>query len=235
MIKALCVLVACMPLMAGTRTVSLVDVSPEGTPIENKGFVTLTEQNANGMASMSRQYDWTAKNVSEKSLVALVAKLRVQYSNGTVSDITSEYDAFFHPQVIEPGGLIDLSNGNSGIEISKQRDSDPTEPRGEVTVLWAQFLDGSTLGDAKYAASILELRRGIWDALSHLDKVSEQQGPEEFVRQLNQPYPESFVNEYLESFRSFQREHDTQGAIGRIEEHLRIAEGRSQLLHPVPN
>jgi hypothetical protein len=228
--RVLWVLLTCVPMMAGTRTVPIVDNSPAGTPIVNSGSVTLTENNSRGIESMSRRDDWTAKNVSQKSIVVLVETLNIRYSNGHTVQRIAEYDAFFHPQIVNPGSAIDLSYEPSDTHVADEKYSSLTQPSCEVEVRWVQFLDGTTLGDAKYAEHILESRRDIWSALSRLHKVFEQQGSDEFLKQLKEPNPSAMVDAYLEHLRNFQREHDTQGALGRLEEHLKMAETRSQLI-----
>lgn len=225
----ICVLILCLVALAA-ETIPLVDKSDPGSPIENEGIVTLTEWTADGKAFMSMQSDWKSTNISQKPILALMETMRVQYANGHSESVTQEHDAFFHPRTVSPGEVLPMVSGPAGTKVIDEKYSKPATPVCEVAVRWVQFADGTVFGDEKYAQHLLELRKGIWGVLAHLNEVYTTKGAEEFLKELNKGYPDPHVDGYIEHLRRFQNEHTTDETYQRVQEHLRMAEQRSKMV-----
>jgi hypothetical protein len=57
-------------------------------------------------------------------------------------------------------------------------------PSADVTVRWAQFADGTTFGDEKFASETLDLRKATYTTLAHLNHVYQAEEPARFLQEL---------------------------------------------------
>ncbi len=190
-----------------------------------------SEAGHNGKADMSFQSDWDMKNVSSKSIVAVVETMLIQYSNGSSDAVTGEYDAFFHPQVLKPGDSYPMGGTSAGKKVVEDRQSSiHSEQVCEVSVQWIQFEDGDTVGDVRQAAHLLATRKQILAALTHLDDVYRSQGTQAFMNELLKPIPDPHADGYLEHLRRFQAQHGSVETYQRLQMHLQMAQERRQIV-----
>jgi hypothetical protein len=180
---------------------------------------------------MSFQSDWNMKNLSSKPIVAVVETVLIQYSNGYNDSLTEEYDAFFHPQLLSPGGSFPMGGSPSGTTVVEDKNSAVhNDPACEVAVQWVQFADGSTLGDVRQAAHLLATRKLIFEALGRLDDVYKSDGAEVFLSELLKPIGDPHADGYIEHLRQFEKVHTVVETYQRLDMHLQMAKERIQLL-----
>lgn len=224
-------LVCCVAACAADVSVPIRDKSPSGSPVSSTGNVIISVTPLGTSTSIiSHRDEWKARNVSDKSIVALVATLSIVLSSDDKLSRIAQYEAFFHPVLANPGDEIDLVADSRGGEAMKIKDIEPFQSYCDVVLRWVQFADGTTFGDDKYAANLLQARQETWSALAHLNEVYRTKGAAEFLRSLQEPVPSSAnADGYIEHLRLFQKQHGTEAAFERLQVHLRMAEQRASL------
>lgn len=216
---------------AANVSVPLAEKPLDGNPVHNTGTVVISEGASNGMLSMSFQTDWAIKNISSKTIVAVVETMLVQYSNGSSDSVTEEYDAFFHPQLLNPGDSFPMgSGGSNGQKVIEDRHSGHSDPACEVAAQWVQFADGSTFGDVQQAKHLLASRKLIFEALGRLDDVYKSDGAEVFLSELLKPIADPHADGYIEHLRQFEKQHTVVETYQRLDMHLQMAKERIQIL-----
>jgi hypothetical protein len=220
---------------AQDKVLAIIDQSASGSPLENTGNVTLSETAmGEGRASVSHSDDWTVKNLSQKPIVAIVETLVVRDEVRETVRRTAQYDAFFQPDLVEPGHVISFSEPSTDNKhlLSKSSAYVPADsPVCEVTVRWVQFADGSTFGDSSYAKGILEFRAATMKVLQHLKEVYINEGQEKFSEQLQDQVNPPEADGFLQHIRNLQRKHGTQKAAETLEMHLNTGEQRAAKLN----
>lgn len=236
--KRLSRLVCGLLLLLGTavaqeRVLRILDQLPSASPVENTGTVQFTETALGaGRIEVSHSDDWTVKNISPKPIIALVATLRIGDDNTTRVARQAQYEAFFHPTLVEPGQTISFSHHRLDSQIIESKDLMSVSPSCEVKTRWIQFADGTTFGDAIYAKQLLADRKAILDALKYLRDVYASNGSEKFVEELQRRISPPVVDGYLEHIRTVLQKDGTQSAIQTLEMHLEYGEQRAKLLSP---
>jgi hypothetical protein len=207
-------------------TIAIADRSSIGSPVKNSGTVTISTRVSNGSLYLSRQDDWKAQNTSQQPIVAMVEKLTVYLPNGKTMMRVAQYEAFFHPTLLQPSEEADLFAPAAGEEVSRFEEQS-FDPYCEAELLWVQFADGTTFGDGKYAADFLRERKETWVALSRLNAVYKSKGAGAFLQELQKPRESATADGYIQHIRNFQHQHGTDAAAQRLEMHLKIAEQRA--------
>lgn len=203
-----------------------------GTPLDNRGTCKFSESGRELLSTV-----WSIANVSQKSIVAYVETLTVRYSDGRTEERPREWESFFHPTVIEPGDVIPPSPQSAPPRIYPNPDSRPqdsvssVQPSCEANARWVQFLDGTIFGEPRYGEQLIKIRQATLTALRHLDEVYKTQGVQRFDEELQKPVQPSISDAYIEHLRRFEKEHNALATVGQLETHIKVAEGRSKLLH----
>lgn len=228
--QIICVLLMSLGSASGeNRVLPMIDKSAPGSPLENTGSVTLTENlNHEDKVVISHSDDWTVKNISGKPIVALVETLIIQDNERIIIDNSSQYDAFFHPQLMDSGQTISFSKE---LELSARYvlDSAPASPSCQVIVRWVQFADGSTFGDSTFAKELFADRAAILQGLRRLRDAYVNGGSEKFVEQLQERLIRPTADAYIGHIRDVQQKHGTEAAIVTLTTHLTIGEERTKL------
>ncbi len=226
-----CLLLLSFAASASDTTIEITDKSASGNPIQNIGSCIQSDHLNSGKLVMSDQDHWTVTNTGEKSIVAFVETLDVTYPNGDVADHDASYDAYFHPDLLNPGEAIPFSTGEGIAQVFGKADAPAVQPQCAVEVRWIQFSDGSTFGKNEYASTILANRAEIQSALMHLNEVYATQGEDKFIERLNQRIQSQFADAYVGSLRRLYEAngHDAHATIDRLRQHLAIAEQRVNL------
>jgi len=221
----------CFPFVgiAGDMVVPISDSSPFGSPLWNSGVATVSEVVVGTGAVMHHTEEWTARNNSAKSIVAVVETLRVHYRNGRDAEEAFEHEGFFGPELVKPGDKIQFTSVPPTLDSKATVSQSSRPPACEVIVRWVQFADGSSFGDVTYAKDLLWSRRVIWKELKRLQDVFTAQGPAQFSLQLQQRTGTE-ADGYLEHLRNLQLSQGTQAAIDSLRMHLATAELLSGLL-----
>jgi hypothetical protein len=190
-----------------------------GSPIELTGRVSVQETIAGNEVKSSWERNVTAKNISPKPILLLVGDLVAigPHSNGGIR--LSREDFFGYP--IQPGGTIALAEGTiTQVSCCINLLDKPRDPKSGFRLLFVQFLDGSTLGDAAQAQDVLSTRANTLNALRKLAETANR-GEQQFQSQLQQ---QSGAANILMCIRTTQKERGTEAAIAQTRRILVQAE-----------
>jgi hypothetical protein len=216
------------------RVVRIIEASPPGSPVGNNGSVTFAEMVSGDRVLSAFSQNWTVKNFSPKSIVALVETLVIQYPSGNRAGPVQEYELFFHPDLLKPGDEVSFSRPARDVTEFGSHGSGPGEPNCTVNVLWVQFADGSTFGDRKYADSLLRKRRATLDGLRRLRDIYLNQGAATFASELRkkvEPTVDSNLDMFVEQLSSaYLQTNDVQATYNKLQNWLDTADSRKSLL-----
>ena len=201
-------------------------------PLSTSGAISLSETITGTKAEMSYTDDLRITNVAHKPILMFLQLVEVTFSNGNRQNNRKEYDSFFASKLLTPSALFDYGPQNHGtVVIDISRGTTPVEPNCTLRTLFVQFDDGTTFGNDKFAAHILDIRQSIWSALAGLYAVYQKSGDAAFVSALNDraAYSPS-VNGFLEMTRMIQKTKGTQAAVSEVHQKLNLAEERQNKL-----
>lgn len=192
------VLMGCLNLLAAAQVVTLqvTDVSANGSPIHISGSVIVAESiessarcqvvRASRCSVTSLQKNITMRNIGSRPIVAYVASLRGRTPNGNFEGANYESDETFGALFV-PGQTESWPSGG-GTEVRPQpADLKPTTPAAEARIVFVQFADGTTFGDAKAGEPLLLLRQQSLESLAQLDALYVTQGEQAFIQAAQQP------------------------------------------------
>lgn len=167
-----CLLLLPIAASAGDTTIQITDKTASGNPIQNIGSCIQSDHLNSGKVVMSDEDHWTVKNTGEKSIIAFVETLDITYPNGGAAQHEASYDAYFHPDLVNPGEEVPFSMSEGLTHVFAKTDAPRVQPQCEVEVRWIQFSDGTTLGKNEYASTILANRSEIQSALIRLNEFT---------------------------------------------------------------
>ncbi|MCI0423007.1 MAG: hypothetical protein L0312_27920 [Acidobacteria bacterium] len=223
--------IACLlpRVAAQSQSLQVVDRTEGASPVTVSGTVTISEQVSGDQVNYSLEESVSATNVSDKTILTMVAWLDVSFTKAPNAHIVKQYECFFAPDVIKPGETHILSTP----QPASMRDNfDPAAPlkeaKAEFRAVYIQFLDGSVFGDPAAAKDMLRIRKEAEKALWYLNKVYREKGAQAFVAELQEPNPTAEVDTLLENVRQAQRELGTAEAVRRVQGMLTTAEQREQ-------
>jgi hypothetical protein len=196
-----------------------------GSPIEVTGKISVQESVAGNQVKSVWEKNVTAKNISAKPILLLVGDLVAigPHSNGGIR--LSREDFFGYP--IQPGDTIALAKGTiTQISCCINPLDKPRDAKSGFRLLFVQFLDGSTLGDAAGAQDILSTRAKTLNALTKLAEAPNQ-GEQQFQSQLQQQSDGAGV---LAGIRATQKEKGTDAAIAQTRRILIQAEEHETMI-----
>jgi hypothetical protein len=206
-------------------TVPAQDVSSPGNPLAISGSAQISETTSERQVRVSISNDITARNISPKGILALVAWVEVSPAHASMQRFTKELDCFFGPDIIKPGGQESFSAPlRSASTEPYNANSPPRTPQANVRIVYVQFTDGSTFGDEAFAQHLRDLRHITLQNLRRLDRAYARGGVAVFVEELNETVSPAEVNNFLESIRRTQREFGAQAALTRVRAGLQFAE-----------
>lgn len=210
--------------LADQVTIPAQDVSSPGNPLAIAGSVQISETTTGRLVQTSISSNINAKNISSKTILALVVSIEVSPVHAAMRRSTKEFDCFFGPDVIKPGDQESFPEP-SGRATTEPYDpsSSPRTPEANVRVLYVQFTDGSRFGDETFAGHLKELRRITLQNLRRLDRAYRRGGETAFVEELNETVSPIEVNNFLETIRRTQRARGTQAALAQVQTELRFA------------
>lgn len=227
-----CLLLLVVEAVASDITLQITDKSIYGSPVENVGSCVLSDQPVSGKVYVSDEDTWTVRNVSQKKIVALVETLSITYPTGQVVTQEAQHERFFHPELLNQGDTTSFKLGRDETHVIDESKTQPTEALCELEVRWIQFADGTTFGDSKYGAPMLETRRRTLDALMHLNDVYTKEGANAFVEQLGQHIEPLFAEAYIAHLRRLYEAngHDVKATVETLRMHIEMAKQRSGLM-----
>jgi hypothetical protein len=233
--KAAKLLPLCLTLSAWsqlTYTVSVMDKSDRGSPLEISGTASFTERIVANSVISSTHFRVEARNVSGKGILLLLAYFDEVGPHGGGAHHVIQIDHFFWGDIAPGDSFVLARKGprepSSADRISPLRPAD--EPKAEVSVQYVQFVDGSTFGGETIAKEVLDLRSVILDALRRLDNA----GSEEVFRALlaEKIQPDD-ADSFFATFRHTEKHHGTAAARAQVRAGLTAADERAPALRGV--
>jgi len=214
---------------AQVTNIPIIDGASIHSPLGNEGSVTFQRTVDGASAELTYSDNWIVRNISSKPIIAVHEVLIVHYADGGSRVHRADSDMFFGAKRLEPDAALDFSAPPSTVEHhATQSDSQPRIVSCEATEQWVQFEDGTTFGDPSYGQDTLSSRRADLQELARLNQVYASEGPEGFLRQLQQP--STRINYRIENLRGIQRMEGTEKAVQYLQTELAVAESRKGLL-----
>jgi hypothetical protein len=206
------------------------DAALTASPITATGKISVRETVAANEVKSSWEENVDATNRSTKSILLLIGDFDAigPHSNGGTR-LTMEY---FFGGPISPGGTFSL------VKQSFVRDSccmnplrETHEPKATFRLIFVQFLDGSTFGDAAQAENALAIRDRTLQALRTLAQVAAKD-KQRFQSQLERQLQLDDTLGVFASIRGTQEQKGADAAIARTYKILDFAEDyRDMTLH----
>jgi len=201
--------------------VRLTDDSPPDSPVKLSGISTFDDEPAGRFRYKYRTTTYV-DNVSQKSVLLLVAKLRFTGTGQFDLDNTREEDYFFAEDLLESGKAQTLKDSFGPVGAPQAKITlDPTDPQATATVLFVQFIDGSTWGDLEAGKHMLETRRLTWEKLQSLAETYRAKGEERFLLEFTRHSDLPAVGSMQRTYESTK---DSTAVIARIRNMLRYAD-----------
>jgi len=218
-----------LDIAVAQQTISINDDSSRGTPLTISGSVTVTEATENGATTVSYTRDISGRNISGKTILALVATLDLETASTPIWNNVIQIECFFAPDVFEDGQVHALFHGSTGSAVLPAA-SASSAPRATFRVIYAQFLDGSTFGTPKDGKEILSLRRLTWKTLKDLNKTYEKAGQSEFLHAIQSEFQPSALEGVIQNVRSAQDRLGGDAGINMVRDMLSFANQYRRLL-----
>jgi hypothetical protein len=196
----LCVAQASVAQKQERTDVAFVDKTPEGSPLEVAGQVSLQENIAGNQVEAVWGEKIVAKNTSTKPILLFVVSLSLlgRHSRGALRGpgdgptYNLSDDRFFTEDVIKPGDTVVLRDSKPDAGKAEccinplERGSDP---KAEFRVRFVQFADGSSFGDPSEAKNDLEVRAMILNGLRKVVQSYSENGERGFLAAMeHQPW-----------------------------------------------
>jgi hypothetical protein len=206
------------------------DAALTASPITATGKISVRETVAANEVKSSREENVSATNRSTKSILLLIGELdAISPRSNRGTRLTMEY---FFGDPISPGETFAL------VKRSFEQDSCCMNPLGEThepkttfRLMFVQFLDGSTFGDAAQAENALANRDRTLKALRTLAQVAAKD-KQRFQSQLERQLQLDDTLGVFASIREIQEQKGADAAIARTYKILDFAEDyRDMTLH----
>lgn len=222
-----------VPCLCAAQT-TVVDVKDESTvkcPVRMSGTIELTESETEGLHRTTFVSAVTATNLSNLPIIAIVTSTTIGNSLGPLVIQNQLLDAYFsHDKEIAPGQTSIHKHDDTGtfsdpIPKYNQR----VAPVASSKVIFVQFSDGSTCGDANdgRVQTLMEARADLFQAIKKIDDAAKI-GESEFVKALADHYTDRTgnVEGIIGSISGMQKEKGSPAAIARIHNMLDVAATR---------
>jgi hypothetical protein len=150
------------------------DTRDPQSPIQVGGKLFVREEIRNQELLVSFEGNVTAKNISQKRILALVTELDLSSSYAGVTHVDFRDDRFFSSDLLEPHQLDELAHEDETRKFSedyRRSPAPPTDPMARVLVLYVQFEDGSTFRALGGPNTLYERRVASLWALKQLNRV----------------------------------------------------------------
>ena|SRR5438552_3576461 len=212
-------------------TIPVVDTSAAGSPVKSTGTVRFSEDAEKGRVVCSFECEIQSTNISQQPIVLLVIRQEVRCPSGRIVRRLIEYEHLFEPEPLDPGKAeVEPAEHCQGRRTEPALSRADT-PSAETTTLYAEFRDGTTFGDKKYALHLRQIRKGALKVLRKLEEAYATYGERQFLEELFRP-PDpreireaSAVNDlFIQPLRRVQEEHGTAEAIRAVQQKLSNAE-----------
>ena len=172
----LSLVISCAFCAAQTTVVDVKDGSVVKCPVRLSGTIKLTDWEAGGEERTSFVSHVSATNLSNQPIIAMVTYTSIGNSSGPLVGENHQLDAFFaHDLEIAPGQTSAHEHNDSGVfSTPASKETVKTAPAASSQVVFVQFADGSTCGDAKdgRVESLMNTRADLHLALKKIDDAA---------------------------------------------------------------
>ena len=213
---------------------TVVDVKGESTAkcaVRMSGTIELTESEVQGEHHTTYASHVSTTNLSKLPILAMVTFTTIGNSLGPLVGENHLLDAFFrHDLEIAPGQTSTHKHDDSGDFISPVPNvAVRIAPTASSQVIFVQFADGTTCGDAHdgRVETLMETRADLFLALKKWDDAAKI-GESNFLKALAEEQMDRTGNAggILNDIRDTQKEDGTAAAIERIRQRLDVAASR---------
>ena len=231
-VLALLSLVISCPFCAAQKTVvDVMDKSTTECAVRMSGTIELTESEAAGEDRTSFVSHVLATNLSNLPIIAIVTFTTIGNSLGPLVGENHQLDAFFaHGKEIAPGQTWILKHTDNGVFTEPVRKGAvKIAPAASSQVIFVQFADGSTCGDANdgRVQTLMDARADLFLAMKRIDKAAKI-GEDKFLKALDDKATDRTgdVEGTLGYIRDMQKEKGSTAAIEYIRSMLDVAASR---------
>ena len=227
----LSLLACCLSCAAQTTVVDVKDESTVKCPVRMSGTIELTESEVAGLNHTSFVDKLSATNLSNAPIVAMVIYTSIGNSRGPLLADDRQLDAFFsHDREIAPGQTWTHTHNDSGKFITPvSNKAAKVAPAASSQVIFVQFADGSTCGDANDGRTVrlMETRADLLLALKKLDNAAKM-GESKFLNALAEKQTDKTGNAQgiLNDISEMQKERGSAAVIEHIRSMLDVAASR---------
>lgn len=221
----------CLSCVAQTTVVDVKDESTVKCPVRMSGTIELTESEVAGVNHTSFVDKLSATNLSNVPIVAMVTYTSIGNSRGPLLADDRQLDAFFsHDREIAPGQTWTYTHNDSGKFITPvSNKAAKVAPAASSQVIFVQFADGSTCGDANDGRTVrlMETRADLLLALKKLDNAAKM-GESKFLNALAEKQTDKTGNAQgiLNDISEMQKERGSAAVIEHIRSMLDVAASR---------
>ena len=230
-ILCLLLFVPCLSCAAQTTVVDVVDKSTVNCAVGMSGTIEFTESEVQGENHTSFASRVLATNLSKVPMVAMVTYTTIGNSMGQLVGANHLLDAFFkHDLEIGPGQTLTHKHDDNGKFITPiPKGAVKVAPAASSQVIFVQFADGTTCGDAHdgRVESLMDTRADLLLALKKWNDAAKI-GEDKFLKALDEKATDRTGNAegILNGIRDMQKEEGTAAAIERIRSMLYVAASR---------
>ena len=221
----------CLPCAAQTTVVDVKDESTVKCPVRMSGTIEFTESEVDGVNHTLFVDKLSATNLSKAPIVAMVTYTSIGNSMGSLVGADFLLDAFFwHDLEIAPGQTWTKTHNDNGVFSGPaSKDAVKVAPAASSKVIFVQFADGNTCGDADdgRVTSLMDARADLLLALKKIDKAANI-GEDEFLKALDDNVTDRTGNAEgtVGNIRDMQKEKGSTAAIAYIRSMLDVAASR---------
>jgi hypothetical protein len=221
----------CLSCAAQTTVVDVKDESTVKCLVRMSGTIELTESEVDGVNHTSFASQISETNLSNVQIVAMVTFTSIGNSLGPLVGVNHPLDAFFfHKLEIAPGQTLTKKIDKNGVMSEPVRKGAvKIAPAASSQVIFVQFADGSTCGDAKdeRVVSLMDTRADLLLALKKIDDAAKM-GEGEFLKALADKSVDRTedAERILDDIRDMQKEKGSTAAIEYIRSMLDVAASR---------
>src|SRR5882762_623877 len=201
--------------------IRLIDTSSLDSPVKLSGVATFSDEPSK---LFRYEYKTTAyvNNVSQKSVLLLVARVRFTGAGGFDLDNAREDDYFFAEDLLGAGKTQTLKDSFGPASAPQAKTAlATTDPQATASVLFVQFIDGSTWGELAAGKHMLEIRSLTWEKVRSLAETYRTNGEGQFLLALLR-YSDLPAVASLQ--RTYESTKDSRGVVAKMTNMLRYAD-----------
>lgn len=227
----LSLVISCPFCPAQTTTVDVVDKSTVNCAVRLSGTVEFTESEVQGKHHTSFASHFSATNLSNQPIVAMVTETIIGNSQGALVDEHRQLDAFFsHRLEIAPGQTKTEEHPDNGKFISPvSEEAFKVAPAASSQLIFVQYADGSSCGNIKdgQVSSLMDTRADLLQALKKFNDAAKM-GESQFLIALADKATVRTENAecILGNIRDMQKSQGSTAAIEYIRSMLNVAASR---------